>query len=137
MRTVLYWVSVALLLYVGLAGLQGFFDDLDGVENLGQRLANVSQLLYGSAGLGAATGAILKRSWTGKVALVFAFGAGSTAGLASVFWGESGIPTGLASGGLGFLIGYLLYLGVRRAGAEDEGLPGPDSDPGGYPGQEI
>ena len=120
MRTFGYWVSVALLLYMGLSGLQGFFTDWPLVENLGQRLVGVAQVTFGLAGLAAAVGALLKKPWTGMVALVFSFGTGAAAGLAPVFWGDAGPLTGVASGGLGFLIGYLLYLGVRGAGRVQE-----------------
>lgn len=130
MRTIGFWISVVLLLFMGLSGLQGFFSDFPLVENLGQRFVNLAQLTFGLTGLGAAIGGILKKHWTGRVASVFPFGAGVAAGLAPVYWGESGPLTGIASGLLGFLIGYLLYMGVRRVGHPEEGVgsasPPPD-----------
>jgi len=125
MRTVGFVASVGLLLFFGLSALQGSVDDWGMVETLGQRFANLGQLLYGVSGLAAGIGGLMKRAWTGVAALVFAVSAGATAGLASVYWGGAGLLTGLASGGLGLLIGYLLYLGVRGVGkpASQEVLP--------------
>ncbi len=119
MRTFGFWISVVFLLFFGLSGLQGFFTDWPLVETVGQRLVNLAQLTFGTTGLAAALGAIRKKPWAGPLALVFASGAGAAAGLAPVFWGESGPLTGLASGLLGFLIGFLLYLGVRNVGVPD------------------
>jgi hypothetical protein len=91
---------------------------------------NLAQLTFGLSGLGAAIGGILKKPWTGRVASVFPFGAGVASGLAPVYWGQSGPLTGIASGLLGFLIGYLLYMGVRGAGQpeEDVGSASPPPD---------
>lgn len=121
MRTFGYWLSVVLLLFLGVAGLDGFVDDLHGVRTVGQGIATGGQLTFGLAGISAALGAILEKGWVGTVALVFALAAGLTAGLAPVVWGDSGIVTGTASGGLGLLMGAALYLGVKR---EEHTLPG-------------
>jgi len=112
MRTVAFWVSVVFLLFLGASGLQSFFGDWGLVSTLGQRLCSIGQVTYGSCGLLAGVGAILKRRWAGPAALAFAVSGGMTAGLASVAWGETNLATGIASGALGFLVGILLYWGI-------------------------
>ncbi len=112
MRRVVFWASVVLLLFFGVSGLQSFLGDWGLAGTFGQKLCGVGQATFGTCGLLAGVGAILKRSWAGPVALAFAVSGGMTAGLASVAWGDSNLATGIASGGLGFLIGILLYWGI-------------------------
>jgi hypothetical protein len=112
MRTVTFWTSVVLMGFLGLSGVQGAIGDWSLVTTLGQRLSVLGQGTFGVCGVVAGVGAILKRSWAGAFAAAFAISAGVTAGLASVFWGGSNLATGIASGGLGLLIGFLLYRGV-------------------------
>jgi hypothetical protein len=112
MRTVAFWASATFLLFLGLSGLQSFVSDWSLAETVGQRLCTVGQATYGACGIVAGAGAILKKSWAGVFALAFAISAGLTAGLASVAWGGADLATGVASGGLGLLIGILLYWGI-------------------------
>ena len=112
MRTVAFWVSAVFLLFLGGSGLQSFFNDWELAGTLGQKATGMGQVLFGVCGLLAGVGAILKRTWAGPLTLAFAVLAGVTAGLASVAWGGSNLATGIASGGLGFLIGMLLYWGI-------------------------
>jgi len=115
-----FWASVVLLLFFGVSGLQSFFGDWGHSGTLGQKLCGVGQATFGTCGLLAGAGAILKRSWAGPVALAFAVSGGITAGLAPVAWGDSNLATGIASGGLGFLIGILLYWGVADRATPSE-----------------
>ena len=140
MRTIGFVLSVGFLLFIGGSGIQGFLADWALVETPMQRAANVGQLAMAVTGLGAGLGAILKRAWTPKVARGFVGAVTFTAGVAVMAWGGEGALTGLFSGGLGFLIGYVLYLGVRGVGAADLATdsssagadPGfPESDPSG------
>ena len=123
-------VSVALLLFLGVSGIQSFLGDWGLVENLMQRASNLGQLVFAMAGLGAGAGALLKRPWTGKAALVFAGAVAFTAWAGPVAWGEAGPFRSLLDAGLGFLLGFVLYLGVRRVGqgeAPAGGSPNPES----------
>jgi hypothetical protein len=134
MRNLGFWVSVVLLLLLGVAGLEGFLNDFDEVEALGQRIHTVAQLSFGITGLAAGIGAILKKSWAGAVALVFAFAAALAAGLAPVVWGDAGIGSGIASAAVAFFLGFLLYLGVRADTPEEtasEGRPPEGRPPDG------
>ena len=116
MRTLALVVSVALLLFFGVSGIQSFLGDWGLAETVSQRLANLGQLVFAVAGLTAGTGAILKRGWTGKATLVFAGAVAFTAWAGPVAWGEAGIFRSLLDGVLGFLVGCVLYLGVRGVG---------------------
>jgi hypothetical protein len=117
MKKVGFWVSVVLLLFLGLSGIQSFFGDWGDVETLGQRACNVGQAAFGVSGLLAGLGAIFRKSWAGPVALGFAVSAGLTAGIAPVVWGGSEIAVGFGSGAVGLLLGLLFFLGVREPGA--------------------
>jgi hypothetical protein len=81
----------------------------------------MGQAVFGLSGVVAGLGAIFKWRWAPLFALIFAIAAGITAGLASIGWGESGMGGAIASGGLGLLLGMLLYLGVSgfRSGPEE------------------
>ena len=119
MRTVGFFLSVGFLLFIGGSGIQGFVSDWALVETPMQRAANFGQLAMAVTGLGAGLGAILRRAWTPRVAKGFVGAVTFTAGVAVMAWGGEGALTGLVSAGLGFLIGYVLYLGVRGVGAAD------------------
>jgi hypothetical protein len=119
MRTIGFILSVGFLLFIGGSGIQGFLGDWALVETRMQRAANFGQLAMAVTGLGAGFGAILKRSWTPKMAKGFVGAVAFTAGVAVMAWGGEGALTGLVSAGLGFLIGFVLYLGVRGVGAVD------------------
>jgi len=121
MRNLGFWLSVVFLLLLGVAGLEGFLNDFDQVETLGQRIHTLAQVSFGIAGVAAAIGAILRERWARTVALVFAFSVALTAGLAPVVWGDAGTASGIASAGLAFLIGMVLYLGV--AGGREKTEP--------------
>lgn len=121
MRIVAFWVAVAFLLFLGLGGLQSAFSNWTAAETLGQRLCTVGEGAFGAFGLLAGGGAIGEWRWAGAAALAFAVSGGITAGLASVFWGGTGILTGLASAALGFLLGILFYWGVGARRRDDEG----------------
>ena len=112
MRIVAFWASVVFLLFLGVSGLQGFFEDWGLANTLGQRLCGVGQVIFGTCGLLAGVGAILKRKWAGAAAVAFAVSGGITAGLASMAWGGSNLVTGIASGALGFLLGIVLFWGI-------------------------
>lgn len=108
------WASVVALLFLGMSGLQSFFGDWGIATGLGQRLCGIGEALYGASGLLAALGALLRRRWALWVCLAFSVSLGITAGLAAVAWGEANLITGIASGGLGFLIGMVLRWGITH-----------------------
>ena len=116
MRTIGFVVSAALLLFLGCSSVQSFLVDWALVETAGQRAADLAELLAAATGIGAGVGAVLKRPWTGRSALVFAATLAFTAWAGPVARGESGILGSLPNAGLAFLLGYVLYLGVRRTG---------------------
>ena len=122
MRRVGFWVSVVFLLFFGVSGLQSFFSDWGLASTLGQKLCGIGQATFGTCGLLAGVGAILKRRWARPAALAFVVSVGITAGLASVVWGETNLATGVASGAFGFLIGILLYWGSDFEGIGPAGL---------------
>jgi hypothetical protein len=119
MRTIAFIAPTALLLFLGVSSVQSFLKDWSLVETAGQRVANLGQLLAAAAGIGAGVGAALKRSWTGVSALVFAATLAFATWAGPVAWGESGMLRSLPDAGLAFLLGYVLYLGVRRAGGTE------------------
>lgn len=121
MRTFGFWLSVVLLLLLGVAGLQGFLNDFDEVETLGQRIHTLAQISFAFTGVAAGVGAIMRKRWAGTVALLFAFAVAVAAGLAPVVWGDAGTASGVASAGVAFLIGFVLHLGVAggRAGGRE------------------
>jgi hypothetical protein len=122
MRTLGFVVSAALLLFLGCSSVQSFLVDWALVETAGQRVADLAELLAAATGIGAGVGAVLKRPWTGRSALVFAATLAFTAWAGPLARGESGIFRSLPDAGLAFLLGYVLYLGVRSAGkAEPDG----------------
>ena len=121
MRRIVFWASVAFLLFLGLSGIQSCFSDWNLVTTVGQRACTIGQATFGVFGILAGGGAIFKRRWAGPAALAFAVSGGVTAGLASIVWGESGLGAGLASGALGLLLGVLLYLGITYRGASADG----------------
>jgi hypothetical protein len=112
MRKFVFWASIAFLLFLGLSGIQSCLSDWSLVTTPAQRACTIGQAVFGTFGLLAGIGAVIKRRWAGPAALVFAVSGGLTAGLATVAWGGAGLGTGVASGGLGLLLGTLLYLGI-------------------------
>ncbi|MGD2122808.1 MAG: hypothetical protein PVJ76_13730 [Gemmatimonadota bacterium] len=127
MRSFFFWGSAALLLFLGLSGVQSFFSDWPLASNPGQRLCTVGQGVFGISGLLAGLGSTFKKRWAAPFALVFAVSAGGTAGLATVVWAGSGLGAGIGSGALGLLLGILLYLGV--SGCPPGSKEGPTKDP--------
>ena len=112
MRRIVFWASAAFLLFLGLSGIQSFVSDWPLVTTLGQRVCTIGQAVFGTFGLLAGLGAAFRRKWAESAALVFSVSGGLTAGLATVVWGHSGLGTAIASGGLGLLLGILLYMGI-------------------------
>jgi len=115
------WLVAAsvLLILLGAGGLQGLWNNLGTSETLFQQSINVAQFLLGVAGIAAGVGALLRRSWAGPAALVFALGMAYAAGAGPVAWGEVGWPRGMLEGGIIFLVAFVLFLGVRGAGRGD------------------
>jgi hypothetical protein len=116
MRTLGLVVSAGLLLFIGCSNVQSFLEDWALAETARQWVANLAQLLAAATGIAAGVGAVLNRTWTGRSALVFAATLAFTAWAGPLARGESGIFRSLPDAGLAFLLGYVLYLGVRRTG---------------------
>lgn len=112
MRRFFFWASVAFLIFLGLSGIQSCINDWSSASTLGQKLCSVGQAVFGVSGLLAGSGAMLKKPWAGPLTMIFAISGGVTAGIATVVWGGAGIGAGIGSGGLGLLLGMVLYLGV-------------------------
>lgn len=112
MRRIIFPLSVGFLLFLGVSGVQGAWTDWALAETIGQGSCTVVKGLFGLLGVLAGSGALLRRDWAGSVALASAVAGGVTAGLSTVAWGGENLPTGLASGALGFLLGVLLYWGI-------------------------
>ena len=106
-------VSAVLLILLGAGGLQGLWNNLGTAESLFQHSISAGQLVLGVAGLAAGVGALFRQRWAGSAALVFALGMGYAAGAGPVAWGEVGWPRGLLDAALGFLIGAVLFFGIR------------------------
>lgn len=109
-------LAAALLILLGAGGAQGLWNNLGTAETLFQYSVFGGQVVLSVAGVAAGLGALLRKAWAGPAALIFALGMAYAAGAGPVAWGEVGWPRGTVDAGIGFLIGFVLFLGVRGAG---------------------
>lgn len=116
------WLITAsiLLVLLGAGGLQGLWNNLGTAETLFQQSINAAQFILGVSGIAAGLGALLRKSWAGPAALVFALGMAYAAGAGPVAWGEVGWPRGMLEASIVFLVAFVLFLGVRKAGDNEE-----------------
>jgi hypothetical protein len=114
------FLAAALLIFFGAGGLQGLWNNLGNAETLFQQSVFVGLLLLGFAGLAAGLGGLMRKAWAGPAALLFALGMAYAAGVGPVAWGEVGWSRGALHMGIGFLIGIVLYSGVRSCSASPE-----------------
>lgn len=117
-------LAASLLIVLGLGGFQGLWNNLGNAETAFQRTVFAGQALLGVAGVVAGLGGLLKKPWAGATALCFAAGMAYVAGAGPVAWGEVAWPRGIVDAGIGFLIGLVLYLGVRTRDRGSGGRPG-------------
>ena len=108
-----FWGAL-FLLFFGVAELQSIAGDWVLTMTPGQKLCGIGQVILGFSGVLAGVGAILRRQWAVWVGQTFVVSAGITAGMASVAWGETNLITGIASGGLGLIVGILPYWGITE-----------------------
>ncbi len=111
-------LAATLLIALGVGGFQGLWNNLGTADTVFQYSVFGGQVLLGLAGIVAGLGGLLGKPWAGAAALFFAAGMAYAAGAGPVAWGEVAWPRGLADAGIGFLIGFILFLGVR---ARDQG----------------
>lgn len=124
MKKVWRTIASVLLLVLGVGGLQGLRNNLGSSETLFQHSVLLGQIVLGVAGVTAGVGGLRRKPWAGAWTLLFAAGMAYSAGAGPVAWGETGWPRGALDASLGFLIGFVLYLGVRSSNRS------PDHDSG-------
>jgi hypothetical protein len=109
--------DVAVLLILLTTGILGFVDAWESAGYASgslQGLAVVTQSLYALLGLVSFFVVLLKVRWAVWVLAPWAVAASSTAGLASVVWGGTGLASGLAAaGGAVLFTGLIVWAGSR------------------------
>jgi hypothetical protein len=93
------WFYAALtLLVLSAIGLKNGYDEWGGAETIGQRVATITEIMYGLLGPLSALG--LARAWPVTIWLlrVWALCISVTASLAAVVWGDAPIWSGLIVG---------------------------------------
>jgi hypothetical protein len=121
LRTVAYWIGVALLVAVSAFGLWSSIESLGSDTTTGQRVATFTQFGYALGGFAAATGLVTRRAWARTALWLWAALITLTGGLAPVVWGGSGPGTGLAAGAVSVAIaGLVILLATRRRTATTE-----------------
>jgi hypothetical protein len=114
-KRILDVLLLALLLATGLLGIINALDDFRYVSGLRQWTVMLLVMIYGAAGLLAVSALLLKRKWAMAAVIVWAAASTTTALLAPIFYGGTGILTGIASGCAAMLITVpvVLYTRVR------------------------
>ena len=110
-------LGTALLILVGLGyvGLRNGLAEWSHADTPGQRLASVTEALYGLLGLVAGVGLVTRRTWTVPVVIAWAVSVTMTAGLAPVVWGGAGLWAGVAAAAATALIASGVIWLARRA----------------------
>jgi hypothetical protein len=108
-------VALLFLLGLGFLGGRGGLAEWPQAITPGQRLASVTELLYGVLGLVGGAALLTRRSWTVPVILGWAASVTATAGLAPIVWGGQGLVAGLAAAGATALIAWGIVWLTRRA----------------------
>jgi hypothetical protein len=110
-------LGTALLILVGLGyvGLRNGLAEWSNADTTGQRLASMTEALYGLLGLVAGVGLVTRRTWTVPVVVAWAVSVTITAGLAPVVWGGAGIRAGVAAAAATTLIVLGVIWLARRA----------------------
>ena len=116
MKTIWRILASILLILLGAGGAQGLLNNLGTAETLFQYSVFAGQIVLSVAGIAAGLGGLTRRRWAGPMALVFSLGMAYAAGAGPVAWGEVAWPRGVLDAGIGFLIGFVLFLGVRSPG---------------------
>lgn len=110
---------VALCAYAGLEdGLRAFA----GAVTAAQRVASVTQLLYGALSVAVLLAMLFRRGWVAALLLAWGAAVTVTGGLAPVVWGEQGWGVGAAAGA-SVAAAVALVLWAWRA-HERAGTPG-------------
>jgi len=110
-------LGTALIFLVGLGyvGLRNGLAEWSHADTAGQRLASVTEALYGLLGLVAGVGLVTRRTWTVPVVIAWAVSVTMTAGLAPVVWGGAGLWAGVAAAAATALIASGVIWLARRA----------------------
>ena len=110
-------LGIALLFLVGLGyvGLRNGLAEWSHADSTGQRLASVTEALYGLLGLVAGVGLVTRRTWTVPVVVAWAVSVTMTAGLAPVVWGGAGLWAGVAAAAATILVALGVIWLARRA----------------------
>lgn len=128
-------LAIGFLFISGGGGIQSAVSDWSVAATAGQTLSTICAGLMGFLGVGAAVGAISRRTWVRPLLWAWGVFVALVSGLAPVVWGGAGIASGIASGALGALLAALVYLGVQSGSqrAPPEPVGGTGSPPGQYP----
>jgi len=134
MRVVATARDVAVLLVLLTTGVLGLVDAWESAGYASgtlQSLAVVMQSLYALLGVVGFFVVLFKVCWAVWVLALWAIAASSTAGLASVVWGGTGLASGLAAaGGAVVFTGLIVWAGARAVAAgrtrENRGKSNPE-----------
>jgi len=107
--------ALLFLLGLGFVGLRNGLAEWSQANTIGQRLASVTEALYGVLGLVAGAGLLTRRRWTVPVVVAWAVSITITAGLAPVVWGGAGLLAGVAAAAATALIASGVIWLARRA----------------------
>jgi hypothetical protein len=97
-RQVAGWIGIVLLVTVCLLGVQSAIGQMSDAATTGQWTCTWTQWVYAVAGIVAAAGFVMRRSWHRPVLWIWAVFVAITGGLAPVVWGGSAPMVGLAAG---------------------------------------
>jgi hypothetical protein len=97
-RQVAGWIGIVLLVTVCLLGVQSALGQMSDAVTTGQWTCTWTQWAYAVAGIVAAAGFVMRRSWHRPVLWIWGVFIAITGGLAPVVWGGSPPMVGLAAG---------------------------------------
>jgi hypothetical protein len=104
------WIGIVLLVAVSLLGLQSAIGQLSEAATTGQWICTWTQWGYAVAGIVAAAGLLMRRSWCRPALWIWAACVAVTGGLAAVVWGGAGPLAGLAAGLASAAVAWVIAL---------------------------
>jgi hypothetical protein len=104
------WVALVILVAICLPALFNAPGEWRAARTTGQRVSTVIEVSYGLAGILAAIGVIMRRSWTRPAILAWAVLVTATASLASRVWGGAPLRASLVSAVACGLIATVLVM---------------------------
>ena len=115
--TVRYVAVLLVLLATAITGLVDAGESAGYASTQLQGLAVITQSIYSFLGLLGFFAVVLRVRWTVWVLALWAIAVTSTAGLAPVVWGCTGLGSGLAAaGGAGLFTALMVWAGARAVG---------------------